>query len=384
MNFNIPTIQENFNVFYNDISIGINASINQSEEKLKTETERRILDYLKSFGIDLTSLVQYESSNLGLLKIQGRMDALYGSVIIEYKKYSLLDSKKELIKACNQLKNKYLAKVTENLKEKYIGILFDGKTIVFYKYNSKNEDWVEEKEIFNEDSLHTWLLYLSGSVKKEVSPLLLKNDFSLNKTVPINFITSLYNNFIKSDSSRVSMLYNEWDKTFRYVYGGVLDDLSIDDIFKDIFKTNKEIKIEDFETDKFLFVIYTYYAFIVKLFASELASVNLKISPATPIKYIKDSNDLKEALSYIEDGHFFRDVSNIDNYIEGGFFSWYLECLNEDLEVSIRNVLSLINEYEPLSFFKNENQSRDLLKAILCSKRTKTFQIFLTTFSIQI
>ena len=364
INFNISEIQESFNVFYDDIKIGINSSINQSEEKLKTETERRILNYLESFDIDLTSLVQYESSSLGLLKIQGRVDALYGSVIIEYKKYSLLDSKKELTKACNQLKNKYLSKVAENLKEKYIGILFDGKTIVFYKYDSKNGDWIEEKEIFDESSLHTWLLYLSGSVKKEVSPLLLKNDFSLNKKVPVDFITSLYSTLIESDNIRVSMLYDEWDKTFRYVYGGVLDDLSLDAIFKDIFETNEKIKIEDFEIDKFLFVVYTYYAFVVKLFASEIASVNLKISPATPIKYIKDSGSLKDSLTYIEEGHFFRDISNIDNYIEGGFFSWYLECLNEELEKSIKNVLNLVNEYEPLSFFKNENQSRDLLKGL--------------------
>lgn len=364
MKFDISAVKANFDNFYKDINYGIECSIDFNEEKLKNEIERRILDYLKQYGLDLTNLVQYEAKTLGSVKINGRMDALYGSVIVEYKTYGLLDNNNELKKATSQLKDKYLNTVSEKLKCKYIGILFDGKTIVFFKYNSFSKTWNEEKNNFSKNELYNWLLYISGSIKKEVSPLLLKNDFSLNKTIPITFITTLYKNLISTKNQRVKMLYNEWDKTFRYVYGGVLDDLSLEDIFTQIFNSNKNIHIEDFEIDKFLFVIYTYYAFIVKLFASEIACVNLKIAPETPIRHIKDSNNLKSTLQYIEDGHFFRDISNIDNYIEGGFFSWYLECLNKEMIEAIKNILSIVNEYEPLSFFKEEQQSRDLLKGL--------------------
>lgn len=364
MNFNIENIKEKFDEFYQDVEFGIESSQNESEEKLKAETERRILEYLKKFDIDLTNKVKYETSKLGFTKISGKIDALYENVVIEYKKYGLLDNSNEFDKALKQLKERYLTKVTSKLKSKYIGILFDGKNIAFYKYDLQLNDWKLEKEKFSKDSLYSWVIYIAGSIKKEVSPTLLKNDFSLNKTIPINFITSLYKSLLTTKNERVAMLYNEWDKTFRYVYGGVLDDLSLDDILKDILKTNKDIKTEDFQIDKFLFVIYTYYAFIVKLFASEIACVNLKIAPETPIRHIKDSSNLKKALYYIEDGHFFRDISNIDNYIEGGFFSWYLECLNEETTESIKSILSLINEYEPLSFFVDEHQSRDLLKGL--------------------
>lgn len=364
MKFNINEIKNKFSNFYKDIEFGIECSQNESEEKLKAEIERRILNYLKTFNLDLSTIVQYETSEIGFTKISGRIDALYGNVIIEYKKYALLDNEKELNKALKQLKDKYLNKVTSRLKSKYIGILFDGKNIAFYKYNLKKDDWELEVTKFSKDSLYSWITYITGSMKKEVSPTLLKNDFSLNKTIPLNFIMTLYKNLLASKSERVNMLYNEWDKTFRYVYGGVLDDLSFDEILKDIVKANKDIKINDFQIDKFLFVIYTYYAFIVKLFASEIACVNLKITPETPIRHIKDSSNLKEALYYIEDGHFFRDISNIDNYIEGGFFSWYLECLNDETIESISSILSIINEYEPLSFFADEHQSRDLLKGL--------------------
>lgn len=137
MKFNINEIKNKFSNFYKDIEFGIECSQNESEEKLKAEIERRILNYLKTFNLDLSTIVQYETSEIGFTKISGRIDALYGNVIIEYKKYALLDNEKELNKALKQLKDKYLNKVTSRLKSKYIGILFDGKNIAFYKYNLK-------------------------------------------------------------------------------------------------------------------------------------------------------------------------------------------------------------------------------------------------------
>ena len=315
-------------------------------------------------GIDLTSKVQYEASNIGgTAKITGRIDALYGNVVIEYKKYGILNKKSILNKGIKQLREQYLDKLQEKIKPKFIGILFDGVSIIFIKFNKNTSSWEERYELFNQDNLYEWILYITGSSKKQVTPKILKNDFSLNQNYVTNFIHQLYEKLITSQNDRVNMLYNEWVKTFRYIYGGVLDELNINDIFSDLFNddmlNNKDIKI-----DKLLFIVYTYYSFIVKLFASEIACVNIKIAPETPIKLIRESNDMQESLRYIEDGNFFRDIANIDNYIEGGFFSWYLEVLDTDLENSIKEILSVVNEYEPNSFFVEEQTSRDLLKSL--------------------
>eukprot|EP01037_Dinobryon_pediforme_P001308 gene1308-1324_t len=100
------------------------------------------------------------------------------------------------------------------------------------------------------------------------------------------------------------MLFAEWDKTFRYVYGGVLDEARVINDFeiaaKEVLKSTKKI-----EVDRFLFAIYTYYAFVVKLFASEIACIGLRIYPESPIRILLETEDILEELRYIEEGEFY-------------------------------------------------------------------------------
>ncbi len=205
---NIKDIKNDFKSFFIDVQNGIKSSINFNEEKLKIETEKRILSFLNKHGIDLTSKVQYEASNIGgTVKITGRIDALYGNVVIEYKKYGILNKKSNLNKGIKQLREQYLNKLQEKVKPKFIGILFDGINIIFIKFNKNTSDWEERQEIFNQDNLYEWVLYITGSSKKQVAPQLLKNDFSLNQDYVTKFINQLYNKLTSSKDERVNMLY---------------------------------------------------------------------------------------------------------------------------------------------------------------------------------
>ena len=357
---NLHDIHKEFNTFFQRISNSINSKRNGTEEDLKSIVELEIITFLKKYDINIE--VEYEAKSIGTTKIKGRIDALYNNVIIEYKKYGILNNKKKLATGIQQIEKQYL----ENVKDKvsYIGILFDGVTIVFFNYNPNQNIWDKRQYDFDKNALYEWIKYLSSSTKKQVSPKALKDDFSLDKDIPIEFISQLYLSLLNNENPRVKMLFNEWDKTFRYVYGGILDELNIENTFKEIFNNSLVFNKEDIEIDKFLFVIYTYYAFIVKLFASEIACVNMKITPETPLRIIRHSKNLKEILSYVENGNFFRDIAHVDNYIEGGFFSWYLEVMNNDMEKSMNDLLLVLNDYEPNSFFLNKTVSRDLLKSL--------------------
>lgn len=357
---NLNDIHREFDDFFKIVSSGINAKKNGSEEDLKNIVEREIITFLKKYDVHLD--VEYEAQTIGTTKINGRVDALYNNVIIEYKKYGILKNKRKLDDGIGQIEKQYLDKVKD--KSSYIGILFDGLTIVFFNFNADENSWNKRKYSFDKNALYEWIKYVSASTKKQVSPKALKNDFALDKDIPIEFITQLYLSLLNNDNPRVEMLFNEWDKTFRYVYGGILDELNIEDTFKEVFNNSSVFNKDNIEIDKFLFVIYTYYAFIVKLFASEIACVNMQIAPETPLRIIRNSNDLKEILSYVENGNFFRDITHIDNYIEGGFFSWYLEVMNSDMEKSMNGLLMVLNDYEPNSFFLNKTVSRDLLKSL--------------------
>lgn len=362
--FDIKSKREEFEKLYLDMLTVINTCAHSSEAKLRQLTEEKLNNFLIKFGIDLTNFREYETSHIGLIKLNGRTDALYSNLVIEFKRYNLLASNSELNFALKQIKERYLDKILQERKKNFAGIIFDGKTIIFINYDEINNVWKESIKEFSENTLFDWILLLSGVNKKQAHPDLLTRDFSIDSIVVKNFISVLYKRLcyaLDNGNSRVKVLFNEWGKSFRYIYGGILDETKLKSEFEEVIKYILQDE-ENIKVDRFLFVLYTYYAFIVKLFASEIACVNLKIYPETPIRVLLNSGNLKEDLTYIESSLFFKDYLKIDNYIEGGFFSWYLDVYDSKLESELKKILRIINEYDPQSFINDEHISRDLLK----------------------
>lgn len=356
--------KEAFEKLYSELLKVIESCKYSSEAKLRQLTEERINGFLRKFGIDLTNIREYESGSIGLMKVKGRTDALYSNLVIEFKKHNLLSSNAELKSAIKQIREQYLEKVDDNRKANFVGIVFDGKKIIFIKYDTREKTWTESIKDFSENSLFDWILLLVGVKKKQVHPLLLRKDFSTDSPVIRKHITVLYNKLcfaLDNGHARAKILFKEWDKTFRYIYGGILDETKLKSEFEEIIKSIL-VDEENIRVDRFLFVLYSYYAFIIKLFASEIACINLKMYPETPIRLLINSKNIEEDLRYIEEGLFFKDYMKIDNYIEGGFFSWYLDVFDNDIEKEVKNILKLVNEYDPQSFINDEHVSRDLLK----------------------
>jgi len=362
--FDIESTREDFERLYSDMLDVINACKFSSEAKLRQLTEERLNYFLRKFGIDLTAIREYESDSIGLIKVNGRTDALYSNLVIEFKRYDRLSSNAELTSALKQIKEQYLDRINKEKKRNFVGIVFDGKAIIFVKYDEVNDVWIDDIKDFSENSLFDWILLLVGVNKKQVHSSLLKRDFSIDSPVIKSYISALYRRLcytLDNGYIRPKILFNEWDKTFRYIYGGILDETRLKSEFEEVIKTIL-VDERDIKVDRFLFVLYTYYAFIVKLFASEIACISLKIYPESPIRVLINSKNIKEDLRYIEDGSFFKDYMRIDNYIEGGFFSWYLDVFNKEIEKEIKTVLKSVNEYDPQSFINDEHVSRDLLK----------------------
>ncbi len=360
--YDIEKIQDDFEKLYLSLCEGIKISQNQSEEKLKIEFEKRLYHFLKLYDIDLSKISHYEESSIGIIKIEGRADAVWGNIIVEFKKVGVLKNNQKLASAIKQISNQYLNAMPIDRRESFIGIVFDGIKIVFVRWNSKTAQWESNTKNFDIIALYDWILLLSGATKKQVSPIYLNQDFSLDSDTAVTLISTLYNKLeMNFHDERISMLFNEWDKTFRYIYGGVLTEKRIKKDFEEI-STKLLEEGSSISVEKFLFVLYTYYALIVKLFASEIACTSLRIYPISPIRYLLDSTDIINDLRYIEEGKFFQDYAGVDNYIEGGFFSWYLDTWDDEIKLAMDKLLEKINEYDPQSFISDERTSRDLLK----------------------
>ena len=302
----------------------------------------------------------------GGVKLFGRGDVLSGTLVIEYKTYGLLDSEAEYKKALRQVLEKYLNPINKSIAEKFHAVLFDGKTITFFDFDNKKGNWKHSRKQFNDFVLYDWVLLISKTTKKPVSSEALKTSFSIQTQIASNAISTFYSKLSHGmkTNERVKMLFDEWVKSFSYIYGGILNDKKIKEDFEEIANLITNFRNTKIEVDSFLFCFYTYYAFIVKLYASEIASIRLGINPDSPIISLLRSKDLKGALKDIETGDFYKDFADIDNYIEGGFFSWYLDVWDIEIEEEIKTILHELNKYDFESTLSDEPNSRDTLKSL--------------------
>jgi len=109
------------------------ASASRNEEELKIRVETLLDPIRRKWGIQWAS---YEHRH----EISGvRKDALYGTVIIEYKAPGRLDSKSEFEKGKEQVK-RYIVEEAKDPKfyGRYFGVLLDGFKISFVRFR-KNE-----------------------------------------------------------------------------------------------------------------------------------------------------------------------------------------------------------------------------------------------------
>lgn len=79
---------------------------------------------------------------------------------------------------------------------------------------------------------------------------------------------------------------------------------------------------------------------------------------------MKSLEALKRALEDLESGGVFRRLLNITNFIEGGYFSWYLEELDEKLAEVVAEIAKRLADYEPATPVLEPEYARDLLKRL--------------------
>ena len=126
----------------------------RNEEELKIKVEGLIQELIAKFfekGEELE--VAYEHRT----KISGkREDALYGTVIIEYKAPKKLDTVSEFVKAKEQI-IEYIKEEAGGKPEnfgKFFGVILDGYKISFVRY--RRNQWVANEPVeVSEETVHT-------------------------------------------------------------------------------------------------------------------------------------------------------------------------------------------------------------------------------------
>lgn len=348
---------EDIDVVQLSIDIKNHAANSKTEEDLRIRVESTLRPILEEWGIKWAT---YEHSN----KISGiRKDALYGTVIIEYKAPQKLESKREFEKGKEQLK-RYIAEeaMDPQYYGRYFGILIDGFKIAFIRY--RKNDW-EEPDVPLDITPRTVLRILEairGLQRKPIDAEELLKDFGPKSPISKSFILKLYHSISNSTSPRSLMLFEDWRRMFSQVCAYSIDKMKKLINYYDL-KNEKDVDVE-----RLMYAVHTYYTLLMKLLTSEVVTIFSDSLLGSYLKrleeaYYKSSDDMYNELKDLESGGIFSLVG-IKNFLEADYFAWYLDEWDEEIAKFINEIVKNLLNYEPATVELKPERVRDLFKRL--------------------
>ena len=339
----------------------------QTEEDLRVRASHCIEEkILKPLGI--TQIGRYEYTFIS----GGRADALYGHVIIEYKAPGKLSTQRDIARAKEQLIGYIMEKAeVESRYEAFLGVILSDR-IAFVKYDPRTKQWLLRGPYdINRETVIKLIEALRGLRRKKLGVEELLRDFGRNpKTGAMSplaqkAVSILYRKLIKTKKPRVKMLFEDWKRLFKQATGYSPDKL------KGLERQyNLSLKPREVDYDALLFSIHTYYALIMKLLAAEIAYLYgtgrwLK-SYVSELEdaHMRGLNELRKVLEELENGGIFRKLLGVTNFIEGDYFSWYLDELDDELANVIGAIARRLSDYEPATPQLEPEFARDMLKRL--------------------
>jgi hypothetical protein len=212
-------------------------------------------------------------------------------------------------------------------------------------------------EPINASNVGLALEYLRGLSRKPLDPEHLSEDFGPQSDVARQCITALWN-ALDTSTSKSEMLYEEWKHLFGQVSGygpGQLPEIVQIERAYNINASN--------DMPRLLFIIHTYYALIIKLLAAEILTLVRKGIDQSFIgsMVILSSDELRDAFAQMEDGGVFHNLQ-IENLLEGDFFSWYIDAWKRDIAQALHKLLITLEQYEASTTILAPERVKDLLK----------------------
>lgn len=344
-----------------DIMKGAASSRNESE--IASVFERELYFLVRSnTGINLTysseTPVDGLTHKFGSLQSRtsghGRLDAVINNLIIEYKHHSKLKTKEQIVLAGTQVED-YLYALYRNENTKYKAILTDGLKLSYFSFVGEKVEHSTLSSIETKD-VDTIIRAILFNSTKQFVPSNILRDFSINTNAPSisrDIASLLYRKLNNNPTAKTKMLYEEWQSLMH---------LSSEDNGKgnDIAKRRNDLSlifgdtIDSPESEyKALYALQTTYSILVKLIACKIVDkleYNDNATNYFDLSTISSSN-LQKFFEKMEDGYSYRS-SNILNFLEGDFFSWYSdkEQWSSEFWSLIITAIKCIDQYSAFSF----------------------------------
>lgn len=328
----------------------------KNEEELKILFATKILS-----SIDL----KLEDIRHELSVIKGRLDSLYGTVILEFKapgEIPAFKSDKKFINIKDQVSKHITGISTKNKidKKKIIGIIFDGFRLA-YQYEVEDNTIIRGPYNLNEENFKHFIQKLITGLnepKALISENLI-NDFGFNSQIYIESINEIYNLIDNHKIKKTSILFDQWKIYFKEICGYDFNSDKNVRVFSKNFYGIKKPKIE-----LLAFSIHTYYSILLNFIALQIGNILSKnFDPDEYFELIKIHKDkeLQKTLENIFDGKPFKDIG-FSNLIETTFFHWFIYEKSKIMENLIKKIAILINSYSTQTLKIMDLGENDILR----------------------
>ncbi|MEW6419296.1 MAG: N-6 DNA methylase [Nitrospirota bacterium] len=335
------------------------ATQSNNEAEFRTKTTRLIEDFAQKVSLNLHLREEHTLIN-------GRADAVYNRLVIEYEPPRSLrqnNSYRANQHAINQLKGyiEGLVRRERHKPERLAGVVLDGGYFIFIR--SKEGVWHIDTPLKLDDYSTEYFLKLLASLSTELAliPENLIKDFGENTTVSRKIVSSLLDALIKTSNPKVKTLFDQWSLQFSEVCD-----------YEEASKLKIESFARKFGVDRqriqpfhFFFCLHTYYATFIKLLAVQVVLYYAMPKFGTDLKRAAtlSSEELMTYLNRMEDGGIFKELG-ISNFLEGDFFSWYLDVWDDNLYQSYKTLISNLANYSLVTLDVDPDTTRDLLKKL--------------------
>ena len=328
---------------------------------------------------------------------RGRVDALYGDVIVEYKapgSFRSMDLVKEAIYGRKDSRgglHNYMLDLAKaetfkgiDLEEalaRKLGVGLDGERIFFYRYRpgvraiplppgQTTLVVAEEKDLKGsfervdvtdiERGINRFILSLRTLARFPLTAAVLAEQFGISSKLGSETVQLLYNclsDSLKRKNPHVETLFHEWQRIFGIVYdtnagGQRFTHEEVPEL------ANKKVDVETF-----LFSAHTYLNLVLEFVILDLLS-----SFSDPFVIREDflalgKKQLRESLERLEEGELFR-LRGLERFYEGGYFGWYLDEWSDTLATSVQGLLEHLERFDPATTVLQPEAARDILKEL--------------------
>jgi len=331
----------------------------KNEAEFRTKVSRIIEDFATKVGL---TIPLREECTL----INGRADAVYNRLIIEYEPPNSLrpnNSYRANQHAIGQVKNyiEGLVRKERHKPERIAGAVLDGNYFIFIR-QKEGIYHTESPEKVDATSCERFLrLLCSLSTELALIPENLVRDFGENTILSRRTVSTFYEALKTTNNPKIKTVFQQWSLQFSEVCD--YEEASKLDVegFAKVFGV-KEGKPDPFQL---FFSIHTYYAIFIKLLALQIIHYYTMPKLGSDLRKAAtfSLDELKAYMERVENGGIFRELG-ITNFLEGDFFGWYLDAWNEPIYEAVKGIIAQLANYSLVTLDVDPEETRDLLKKL--------------------